>query len=386
MEIFKLVGSIMVDSAEAQKSISKTGDQADGLGKKLSDGIKTAGKWALGVAGAAAAVGGAMLAAAKSTAENLDVIDKGSIRMGISTKSYQELAHAASLCGVEMSTMERAAKKLEGTGLNMDDALQQIMSITDEEERAAAAADLFGESVAYQMTPLLEAGADGLAAMRQEANDLGLVMSEEAVKGGAALNDSFTKITESVSALKNGIIVDLMPYIQQILDWVITNMPVIQNTIKRVVDAVMPIVKPVLDMLMKFLPDFLNLFTSVMNAITPPLNWLVGVISDVLSGVFSLIEKGGSFLGSIFGGGSGSKGSHAAGLPTVPYDGYQATLHRGETVLNANDTGKLMDMLNGSAGGQSAPINITVQNILDGKVIGEYTYAYINRKERAMGA
>lgn len=110
MELFKLVGSIMVDSAEAQNSISKTGEKAEGLGQKLSNGIKTAGKWAAGVVAGAAAVGGAMIKMAKDSAANLNVIDKASIRMGISAESYQELAYAAGLCGVEMSTMEKAAK------------------------------------------------------------------------------------------------------------------------------------------------------------------------------------------------------------------------------------------------------------------------------------
>ena len=45
----------MVDTADAQKSISKTSDEAEGLGNKLANGVKTAGKWAAGVAGAAIA-------------------------------------------------------------------------------------------------------------------------------------------------------------------------------------------------------------------------------------------------------------------------------------------------------------------------------------------
>lgn len=35
--------------------------------------------------------------------------------------------------------------------------------------------------------------------------------------------------------------------------------------------------------------------------------------------------------------------SHASGLAYVPYDNYPAILHRGETVLNANDAGNLLD-------------------------------------------
>ena len=182
----------MVDTADAQKSISKTSDEAEGLGNKLANGVKTAGKWAAGVAGAAIAVGGAMVSAAKDTAAEMDVIDKGSQRMKISAESYQELAHAASLSGVEMSNLEKAAKKLEGTGMNLDDALNEIYSLQTAEERAAKAAELFGENVAYQMTPMLNASAEEMAAMRQEAHDLGLVMGEDAVKryhGSAVLKD-----------------------------------------------------------------------------------------------------------------------------------------------------------------------------------------------------
>lgn len=59
MEIFKLFGSIMVDSSEAQKSISSTTEKTETLGQKLSNGIKTVAKWGTAVVGAATAVGGA---------------------------------------------------------------------------------------------------------------------------------------------------------------------------------------------------------------------------------------------------------------------------------------------------------------------------------------
>lgn len=387
MEIFKLVGSIMIDSAEAEKSISKTGEEAKSMGEKLGDGVKKAGKWAAGITAGAIAVGSAMVAAAKDTASNMDVIDKASIRMGISAERYQELSYAAGLCGVEMSTMEEAAKKLEGTDLNFDDAINQLMAISDESERSAAAADLFGES-AYKLTPLLQAGAGGLAEMTAEANALGLVMGEDTVKAGAAMNDQFSKVEQSANALKTNLMTSLMPYVSQILDWVITNMPKIQTTISRVIYAITPIVKPLLDMLMAFLPEFLSLFEQVMAFIQPPLEWLIGVISTALDGIFTLIRNAGSFLGNLFGIGGGSDNSHAGGLASVPYDGYKATLHRGETVLNANDASDLVavlkDLKNGSAA-QPQPATIVVQSVLDGRVIGETVTRYQDRRERAYG-
>ena len=225
MEIFKLVGSVMVDTADAQKSIQKTSDEAEGLGKKLLGGASTAAKWATGVVAGATAVGGAMVSAAKSTAEDMDAIDKASQRMKMGAESYQELAYAAELSGVQMTTLEAAAKKLEGTDLNMDQALEEIYSLETAEERAAKAADLFGESVAYKMTPLLNASAEDMAAMKQEAHDLGIVMSEETVKNGAEMGDMFAKVEKSLGTLKTQLVSEFMPYVMKILDWFFLHLP-----------------------------------------------------------------------------------------------------------------------------------------------------------------
>ena len=202
MEIFKLIGSVMVDTAEAEKSLAKTEKSVEGVGNKWSEGIGKAAKWAVGVGAAAVAVGGAMVGVVKDTSEAMDEIDKASQRMKMDVESYQELAYAANLSGVEMSTLEKAAKKLEGTDLSMDEALEQIWALGTAEERSAKAAELFGDSVAYEMTPMLNASAEEMAAMSQEARDLGLVMSEDAVKSGAAMGDMISKVEGSIEALK----------------------------------------------------------------------------------------------------------------------------------------------------------------------------------------
>ena len=411
MEIFKLIGSVMVDTADAEKSIQKTGDKAEGLGNKLADGAKTAGKWALGVAGAAAAVGTAMVAAAKDTAATADTIDKASQRMKMGAESYQELAYAAQLSGVEMSTLERAAKKLEGTDLSMDEALDQIYALGTEEERAAKAAELFGESVAYQMTPLLNASAEDMASMKQEAHDLGLVMGEDAVKNGAAMNDMFTKVEDSINMLKNGLMVELMPYVMEILDWIIKNIPKISATVKKVMDALMPIIKPILNGIMKLVEGFtalldgdvhgfidgilgflgglgqafLNIGKSIFGFLW---DGLVSVWNDIANWVSDkvnwLIDK----LAFWRRGSSEMEGgnAHAGGLPYVPYDNYPALLHRGESVMTAADSQGLLEAVkqiaqNSNGGGT---FNITVQSVLDGRVIGESVTKYQTQKARAM--
>lgn len=403
MEIFKLVGSIMVDSADAESSIQKTSDKAEGLGNKLSSGIKTAGKWAAGIGAAAVAVGGAMVKAAKDTADTMDAIDKGSQRMKVTAERYQELSYAANLCGVEMSTMERAAKKLEGTDMSMDDAMKSIYALGTAEERSAKAAELFGESIAYQLTPMLNASGDEMDAMAKEAHDLGLVMSNETVSSGAELNDMFAKVESSMTALKTGLMSEFMPYIMEILDWVIQNIPQIRETVGKVMGAIMPIVKPILDAIMAMLPPLMDAIQTLIDWIMPYLEPVISAITDLVSGFISLMQ--GDFEGfinglisflngvvstftqlgadiisgiwqgmkniwgsvaswfqrkidwlndklSIFRSGQAELASGtaaASGLPYVPYDNFPVMLHRGETVISRQEADKLRE--GGEGGG-----------------------------------
>lgn len=65
LSIFSLMGSIFVDSSEAENSIAKTEEKSNKLSESFINGIATAGKWAAGIAtaaaGAAVAIGGAAI-------------------------------------------------------------------------------------------------------------------------------------------------------------------------------------------------------------------------------------------------------------------------------------------------------------------------------------
>ena len=452
MNIFTLTGQILVDAKDAQSSISKTGKEADGMGAKLANGIGTAAKWAAGITAAAGTVGGAMVAAAKDTAANLDVVDKASQRMKIDAESYQELAHAADLSGVSMSTMEKAAKKLEGTDISFDDAIAQIYELGTAEERSAKAAELFGEKVAYEMTPMLNASGAEMAAMREEAHTLGLVMSDEMVKDGAAMNDMFAKVEGSINALKTNLMAQFMPYVMQILQWLQDNLPKIQETVGKVMDAVWPLVKTVLDLVMQALPPLMDAISSFLDWIMPYLTPIIDAVKGVVEGFLALLDGDvGTFLESIegvltaaldvlFGIGAdlfnwlwdgiksvwdsiygwidekvqwledklmfwrsgvdemsgeptikgtnfrGRGGSFAAGLPYVPYDGYQAELHKGETVLNAQNTASLINSLKDSlatASQPSGPIELVIN--LDGQQFASATYDARQRESQRRG-
>ena len=233
MDIFKLVGSVFVDTDEANKSLSKTDEKAQGLGATMANAGKTVGKAALAIGAAAVGAGTAMVGMANNAAQAADEVDKGSIRMGVSTDYFQQLRYAAGQCGVEMSTMEAAAKKLEGSDLNMEDAMQQIMSLTTEEERSAAAAELFGDKLAYQLSPILAGSGEDFQGLMDRANELGIVMSEDSVAAGVTLGDTMSDVQQSFQAVVAEVGVQVMPIIQQLLAWVLEHMPEIQDFISK---------------------------------------------------------------------------------------------------------------------------------------------------------
>lgn len=233
MNIFKLVGEVFVNTDEANKSLSKTDEKAHGLGTTMANAGKAVGKAALAMGAAAVGAGTALVGMANNAAQAADEVDKGSLRMGVSTEYFQELRYAAGQCGVEMSTMEQAAKKLEGTDLNMEDAMAQIMALGTEEERSAAAAELFGESLAYKLSPVLAQSGEEFGGLMDRAGELGLVMSEDSVAAGVKLGDTMSDVQQSFSAVVAEIGVQVMPIIQQLLEWVIEHMPEIKEFISN---------------------------------------------------------------------------------------------------------------------------------------------------------
>lgn len=281
MEIFKLFGSVFVDTEKANESLSKTDDKAKSVGNTLMNGAKKAGKFALGLGAAATGVAAGLTKLASDSATTSDAIDKASQRMKIGAESYQELSHAASLSGVEMSTFEKAAKSLEGTDINLDDALAQIYALGTAEERSTKAAELFGDAVAYQMTPMLNASSEEMAAMKQEAHDLGLVLSEDAVKSGAELNDALSNVKDSIGGLVTNLGASLMPIILDVCNMILEFLPDISGMLSELAE-------PLGELLKMILPPLIELLKFVVTVLV---EWVIPAVIKVVTTVKDIFTK-----------------------------------------------------------------------------------------------
>ena len=321
MEIFKLFGSIFVDNEEANKSIAKTEEKAEGLGSKLGNGIKTAAKWGTAIVGGATAAVGGLIAVTNQTAEYADEIDKLSERTGINREELQRWKYAASQSGADIGKLETGVKKLSDVmddaingnekavesfaalGISIDDLKNKsqeeiftnvMNSLADMEQgatRNALGNDLLGKSYT-EMLPLLNAGSDGMQELKDRADELGIVMSEDMVKANVTFGDTLQDIKESFGGIVRGLTDSFLPMMQQFADFIVANMPMIHEMLGNVFsglgEAVSAVLPFLMDLIQNALPPMIDLFSQIASDILPP---VITLFTDILQAVLPpLIE------------------------------------------------------------------------------------------------
>ncbi len=337
MELFRLFGSILVDNKEANKSIADTDSKGQSVAKTLGQGVQSAVKWGTAIVGGATAAVGGLLAVTSKTTAYADEIDKLSERTGINREELQRWKYAAEQSGADIGKLETGVKTLSGVmdeairgnakaseafgqlGISIDDLktrsqediFNQIMnSLGDMEQgaqRNALGNDLLGKSYT-EMLPLLNAGADGMDALKNRADELGIVMSEDMVKSNVKLADTMEDVKSSFGGIVREMTGAFLPILQQFSEFIIANMPAIKSIVSGVFEGIGSAVTAVLPFLMQLITDLLppmislfsdiaanilppviTLFTQIVTTILPPLLTLFsGVIQTILPPLIDL--------------------------------------------------------------------------------------------------
>jgi len=212
-------------------STDKAKEDIKGLSGNLSNMLGSIKKLlpSLGIATAMLGVASATKSALNEFQALTDEIDKNSVRLGVSRKSYQEWRYIIGQCGGNIETLSVGMKTFKDvisgarqgtktytdmlsrlkkeTGVTIDlsaDAetqFNQVMGalagMSDATEQSALATDLLGRS-AIDLLPTLSQGTDGIESLRQRAHDLGLVMGDEAVDAGVALGDALSDLQQAI--------------------------------------------------------------------------------------------------------------------------------------------------------------------------------------------
>lgn len=215
-----------------------------GIGASLKKHQKAIG---IGMIAVGAAITGVATKSVLDFAKMGDEIAKMAKRTGFSTVALSELRHAAELSGASLAGLEKASRTLSGTildagyglesytrafdkiGVSYEDlakmkpeqqfltVMEALAGVENESERAALATDLFGRA-GTQLLPMLSDGAEGLAEMRREAHELGIVFDKEAAVSAEELTDAMTRLQSSIKGAQNSIAEALIPVITPLLD------------------------------------------------------------------------------------------------------------------------------------------------------------------------
>lgn len=319
IELFKLVGRILVDSDDAEQSLQRTDNHAEKVGGTLGKSIGTAVKWGIGITTAVTGVGAGLFAMASKASEAGAEIDDIAQRTNLSAKTLQEFKHAAEMSGIGIETIEGSAKKLtitmgkyadgnkgtvsafkelglsaEGTNGKLkstDEMFPQIIAkladMKDITERNNLAVKIFGKS-AMDMAPMLNGGSAGVKQLTDEAHKMGLVMSDESVQAGAKFDDTLTVVKASLGALVTKIGVEVLPIAQKMMEWVSDHMPEIQAVTSKVFDVIGVAVQAV----GKFISNVLvPAFQALWDWIEPNIPAIKKLIEDAFNTIKDLTES-----------------------------------------------------------------------------------------------
>lgn len=308
----------------------KAGKSSGGsFGKGLANGVKKVAGIATAVTGVVAGSGAALFGAANSVASYGDNVDKMSQKMGMSAKSFQTWDFVMQHCGTSIESMKAPMKTLATAAVNGSDAFdklgisqEQIASMSQEElfgavisglqnvdnetERTALAGKLLGKG-ATELGALLNMSASETEEMKQQAQDLGIVMSDDAVKSSAAFKDSLQNLTQSVGGAKNSLIGQLLPSITNVMDGITGLVTGQEGAQEQLSVGISQFVGNLVTLLPQAVTVIQSIFQGLLIAMPELLTGLLtgivtvlpGVISTLLQILPSLIETIGSMMATI---------------------------------------------------------------------------------------
>lgn len=254
-----------------------------------------------------AAAGAGVMKLANDGAVATDRVDKLSQKLGISREGMQEWDYVLSQSGVSIDNMQTSMKSLTnhimdanaGAGQSSDLFAQLGITITDsmsQEEvfnatvtalqgmedgvtKASLAQELFGKS-GRDLLPLLNDTTTNVDALKKQAHDLGLIMSDETVDSGVLLGDTMDALKKTLSAGLVPAMAAVMPIVTSLAQTFIDYAPQIIGMMKPVFDLLMPTFA---EMTEKLLPILIKLFENIFTNILPPFMDLVSIIvTDLL--------------------------------------------------------------------------------------------------------
>lgn len=245
-DLAKLVVKLEAQTAQYQRSLDQANKQLSKFNRSAASMARNIGK---GIAAAATAAAGGLAYFGKQAIDNADRLSKLSQTLGVSTEALSQLEYAADLSGTSSEQLTTALGKLakqallaardggasarafENLGVQVTDAqgaikpTEQLLleiadrfaSLEDGATKAALAQEVFGRAGAA-LIPFLNQGKDGIRALTDEADRLGVTLSTTAGRAAEEFNDNLTRLQTAAKGVVNQAMQQLLPALVSITD------------------------------------------------------------------------------------------------------------------------------------------------------------------------
>jgi len=304
-----IVGKMILDRTKWAQSVDKVKQDEktlSGAAGRIGKGFKTAGK-AMTLAGGA--IVGTLGMMVKSYVKAGDEVHKMALRTGFATETLSELRYAAQISGADLTSLEKAVKKMQKTIVDASEGMttyqraferigvnyqelqglhpekqfeilaKAIAAVEDPTIRAATAQDIFGRA-GTKLLPLFAQGVDGMEALREKARELGMVFDQEAADKAARLADAQATLKGAMQGLTIAIAENIVPVLSKFVE------PFLASTITKVVavlGGLMTVLGPMLIILPKLAAGFTLIKTAVV-AMTGPVGILTAALGALAIG------------------------------------------------------------------------------------------------------
>lgn len=216
MNVFSLFASLKLDKSEYEKNLDEAQKQGEGFAENTKNKISptVVAGW-MAVATAIVAVGKQINQLMRDSMNYADSVGDLAAQYGVSTDAISEMQYIADQSSTSVEGLTSAMSMLYMRAKQDGEAFQQLgVSVKDNNgnfktmdelfwetvgalndmesdgEKSAYMLDLFGRS-AMNVGEVLRKNTDEINTMRQEAHDLGIVMSEETINYASDMNDTF---------------------------------------------------------------------------------------------------------------------------------------------------------------------------------------------------
>lgn len=303
--------------AELKKLHKEYDASTPALAKFAAESDKVA-KSTKGVSTVAGGLGLAMIGNAYKSAQAADELNTLSRNLGVSVEELQKMQYASDLVDVSVDQMAGSMSKLtkqmgsnsavfEKLGINIYNAdgsmrdatevwyesLEALSKVENETERDQLAMELFGKS-AMDLSGIIDDGGASLKAYGQEAEDAGLILSQDAVDGANRFNDAVDKLKGTVMMSLMEVGAELAEQLAPILETIVEKVGEVLSWFTSLDGETQVLILTVLGLIAAISPMaalFSNI-TTIAGGLSTAFTFMTGPIGAVVLAVGGLIAIG----------------------------------------------------------------------------------------------